>query len=946
MVRIARETQVVDSSLRLYDARRAPWKRRATTPTGILMTKCTSCGEDISGSGRFCANCGAPVGSDPMTTADVQAPSPVPPARGVSAPKPRTSAGSSPSSVTLPSDGRFAAGTVLAGRYRIIALLGAGGMGEVYRADDLTLAQSVAIKFVPAAVDKDPEVVERFHNEIRISRRVSHPNVCRVYDVGEVEGHTFLTMEYVDGEDLASLLRRIGRLPGDKALEIARQLCAGLAAAHQEGVLHRDLKPANIMLDGRGRAVMTDFGLANLAGRIEGYDIRSGTPAYMAPEQLEGREVTVRSDIYSLGLVLYEVFTGKRAFAAEGAKPGLKQRDPKSLTSPSTLVKDLDPAVERVIMRCLESDPANRPPGALAVAAALPGGDPLAAALAAGETPSPQMVAAAGESTGLSPTLAVASLAAVLIGLAVVFWIGLTVSGLQLMNGVLPPYALDLKAREILDSLGYTTPAVDHSSLYYYNTLFTDYVHKHAKPRPDWPKVLRERPQVLVYSYRESPIYLDPHRFNILLTPGVVTFDDPPPTESGMINLILDAQGRLSYLQAIPQEYEPNPPPSHPVDWKPLFAAAGLDSAQFQKAEPEWLSLAAFDERAAWTGTWPGTDYPLRVEASAWRGRPVYFQLMGPWNTPDRSGHEPVNSSRHASQIIGVIFALIVMTAGGLLVRRNVAKSKSDFRGALRLAQAVFLLNMALWVSEAHFVPTLATFGQFVLALSGSIFVGAAVWTLYVALEPYVRRHWPHAIISWSRLLAGKWRDPLVGRDLLWGVLLGVIWALLISMSFLALKHQGATPQLARANLLMGNREVAGSWLLNLIACIEGTLEFFFILFLLRVVLRNRWVALACFIALFTLQGSLQNDHPQIIWPFWLTLYTLAAGALARFGLIVLATAIFTANALLNLPYSLDLSRWYTPHLVAILLGFVAIAAWGFYNSLAGQKLWKDDLFE
>ena len=163
-------------------------------------------------------------------------------------------------------------------------------------------------------------MLERFRNEVRIARRVSHPNVCRVYDVGEVEGQTFFTMEYVDGEDLASLLRRIGRLPPDKALDIARQLCAGLAAAHAKGVLHRDLKPANIMLDGRGQVVITDFGLAGVADDIRGPEVRSGTPAYMAPEQLAGKEVTTRSDIYALGLVLYEVFTGKRAFAESAAK--------------------------------------------------------------------------------------------------------------------------------------------------------------------------------------------------------------------------------------------------------------------------------------------------------------------------------------------------------------------------------------------------------------------------------------------------------------------------------------------------------------------------------------------------------------------------------------------------------------------------------------------------
>ena len=146
---------------------------------------------------------------------------------------------------------------------------------------------------------------------------MSHPNVCRVYDVGEIDGHYFLSMEYVDGEDLGSLLRRIGRLPSDKALEIARKLCAGLAAAHEKGVLHRDLKPGNIMLDGRGQVLLTDFGLAGLASQLAGAEVRNGTPAYMAPEQLTGKEVTVKSDIYSLGLVLYEIFTGKRPFGAD-----------------------------------------------------------------------------------------------------------------------------------------------------------------------------------------------------------------------------------------------------------------------------------------------------------------------------------------------------------------------------------------------------------------------------------------------------------------------------------------------------------------------------------------------------------------------------------------------------------------------------------------------------
>ncbi|HKB38740.1 MAG TPA: serine/threonine-protein kinase, partial [Gemmataceae bacterium] len=169
-----------------------------------------------------------------------------------------------------PSATRFAPGELLAGRYRVVAPLGRGGMGEVYRVDDLALGQPVALKFLPPHLASEPDRLDRFRKEVATARAVSHPNVCRVYDLGEHAGQLFLAMEYIDGEDLASLLRRVGRLPEEKGVEIARQLCLALAAVHEQGLLHRDLKPHNVMLDGRGKVRLTDFGLAAAAEDISG----------------------------------------------------------------------------------------------------------------------------------------------------------------------------------------------------------------------------------------------------------------------------------------------------------------------------------------------------------------------------------------------------------------------------------------------------------------------------------------------------------------------------------------------------------------------------------------------------------------------------------------------------------------------------------------------------
>jgi len=488
---------------------------------------CSSCSAEISSTARFCSSCGAPIDFnsgatfvDDQVTGEGETIAPPTPRRPPSHPptplhrsaRPPSSSPASPSSSDSIGGGRFTPGQIIAGRYRVVALAGRGGMGEVYRAEDLKLSQIVAIKFLPASLSKDAGALARFHSEVRIARQVSHPNVCRVFDIGDADGVPFLTMEYVDGEDLASLVRRIGRLSSDKAIEIARQVCAGLAAAHDRGVIHRDLKPANLMLDSTGKIRITDFGLAAIAASLDATDVKAGTPAYMAPEQLEGKEVTARSDLYSLGLVLYEILTGKRAFNATTLPELMKQRESSVPVSPSTLVRDLDPLVERVILRCLEKDPAQRPASALQVAAALPGGDPLAAALAAGETPSPEMVAAAGATEGMRPRLAIALLAITTLALLALLFMA---DRYKLHNRVPldnPPEVLAARAREIVRRLGYAEPYADEAYSFRMEMDFLNHTQQHQKTPDRWRLLETGRPASIVFWYRQSPRLMRPQR--------------------------------------------------------------------------------------------------------------------------------------------------------------------------------------------------------------------------------------------------------------------------------------------------------------------------------------------------------------------------------------------------------------------------------------------------
>lgn len=839
------------------------------------------------------------------------------------------------SSTSSVDEGRFLPGTVVAGRYRIAGLLGRGGMGEVYRATDLTLGQAVALKFLPETTAADERALARFYNEVRIARQVTHPNVCRVYDVGVAEGLHYISMEFVDGEDLGSLLRRIGRLPVDKAVETARKLCAGLSAAHEKGVLHRDLKPANVMIDGRGQVIIMDFGLAGLAEQLQG-DVRSGTPAYMSPEQLAGTEVTVKSDVYALGLLLYEIFTGKRAFEASSLMELMHMQERAAPASMTSVARDLDPAAERVIMRCLQPDPRQRPSSALAVAAGLPGGDPLAAALAAGETPSPELVAAAGETDGLEPKVAVAWLAAALVLVATGMIVNPRISITSQLNLENSPDALTRDARAHLRNFGYTAKPADSAWGLDYADGYKKYTTQHPKEAAArWRNPAAGQPPLIQFWYRESPRPMAAaYQFS-----AVVDYNDPPFEHSGMLRLETDPDGKLIAFEAVPPQVEKPAPPVPPFDWNKLFQAAGLDVAAFQTAEPTWTPLANWDTRAAWTGSDLATGAKLRIEAAAWRGRPVFFRIIGPWTVPDRMTQAGNNTG---NQIPILVILFIAVIAACVLGWHNFRAGKADRQGATRLALIFFASQTSYNLLAMHHTATLREATGFWTIIGTAMANAVLNWVFYVALEPWVRRKWPHTIVSWTRFTSKGPSDALVGRDLLYGIGFAALFSL-GSAASAALQGNNRQPVFPPLNALEGVRAEIAGVIRAVPDAIFSALLFFFILFLLRLVLRKDWIAGAAFVLIITFAATNATTAPWVAHLLNAAAFSIFAFALLRFGLLC-AIVTLTASQILDLGYPLDFSAWYAGMAVMPFVMIALLAVYGFRVSLGGRKLLKREL--
>ena len=842
-----------------------------------------------------------------------------------------TSTSRSIHTTSIPDEGRFIPGTLIAGRYRVIGLLGRGGMGEVYRATDLTLAQSVALKFLPENAASNERLLERFHNEVRVARQVSHPNVCRVYDIGEADGVPFISMEYVDGEDLASLLQRIGRLPSDKALEIARKVCAGVGAAHERGIIHRDLKPHNIMLNRRGEVVVMDFGLAAVADELRGAEVRDGTPAYMAPEQLRGDSATAKSDIYALGLIIYELFTGKRAFEANSMQELMRMQENSRPLSVTTVAADADPAVEKVILRCLHTDPAQRPPTALSVAAALPGGDPLAAALAAGETPSPELVAASGKTEGFPLKYAVPLLIFNLLGVLAVPFIAQINQMLTVAPLPHPMPVLEQKAREHAESFGYTAPPADRIAWWEFDGSMTSHFRKAPGPK-DWKTILNARnPYQAVY--RQSPRYLlsDPD--------GSITLDRPPMTIPDMVAVVVDSRGRLARFEAVPPREDPAPPAPVPApaafDPAPVFRAAGLDINTFQEITPKYVPRQPFDFRKEWTGPYPGLhDTKVNVTVAAYAGKLVTFYMRWPWTQLPAATQKPMTRSERISTLFELLFVGVGLFCVIFFARRNMKRSRGDRSGATRLALAAFLAFVTSWIFRHHMVPRSEVMGYAFVDFSLAFAICALIWLAYMALEPMVRARWPHSLITWNRVLAGNIRDARVGSHILIGVAVGVTLFLVFMLRSHWEQQSGGPPDGPDVGMLMGASRVAGNLLSVVFGGIQTSIIIFFVLCGLRALVRSDWAASLLSAALFSFQdGVLQSDHIWIDFPLYILVFGSFAMVLLRMGLVPSIIGILVINSLSRTPIGSSFLAWYNGTGAFVLVLVAAMAIYGFWSS-------------
>ncbi len=855
----------------------------------------------------------------------------------------------------------FAPGTILAERYRIVALLGRGGMGHVYRAEDMKLGQTVALKFLPPALTDNPRYLEIMLSEVRLARQVSSPYVCRVHDVVEADGLRFLTMEYVDGENLAGLLKRIGRLPPDRGQEIAWQVCEGLAAAHAMGVLHRDLKPANLMIDGQGRPKITDFGLALETRDAATKSEVAGTPGYIAPEVAQGKAVSVQSDLYGLGAILYEIYTGHRAVddglgkSAHGtasARTGTVGAGPPktgvSSRGSGSFPRDVPKPVQQAILQCLEADPAKRPRSAKEVAAAFPTQDALAMAEAAGETPSPEMIAAAGSDEPLALWKAWGLLLVLFASIAGLPYAAPRILSPVISPFVVPPGQFESLARTMVQQLGYTTPPADAYSYFIENQhLIADHLRRIDRGVRT-PGDSDYGPGVKYAGGYEQGLYLFQYRERAdgLLSANDpwsnLSWNDPAIDEPGMINLEMDSRGHLTNFLAVPPKEADTQAGGQEPDWRAAFAAAGLDASKMQVVAPTVVPVVASDWRREWQGKLAG--YPavtVRVAVTGYEGKLTSFRVIAPWDEPGSSGKALLTrwlviwtALTGAGSFVVVFFAI-----------RNIRRGRADLSGALRLGLTIFGLVLIAHLLGMRWQPDIEIMSGRILAFVGQALVAVVICGgAYLAIEPYLRRKMPRLLVGWMQLLKGQWQSPRMGRDILVGLALAAMEIPFGTLFIAWNEHIKSGINFPVTGLGLNAMYQPMFWLSTLLGslCFAIFLALFVlsVYFMLRSIFRVNWLASLALLVFFFFFGGGPPHFAQLSFIVLnLSIAVLETVCVLRFGLLAMVAFTVYTQVFLSAPITFDFSQWFTPAAMANLAVVLGIAGYGFWIAIGEQRM-------
>jgi serine/threonine-protein kinase len=557
--------------------------------------------------------------------------------------------------------------------------------------------------------------------------------------------------------------------------------------------------------------------------------------------------------------------------------------------------------------------------------------------MAAGETPSPRIVAAAGSEGSLRPAVAWSILGAIAVMLLLILLRVRSGQAMQSWGLRTPPEVQRVRATELLRRFGLPEQPfriAGFEEKFQYHA----WVYVNDRSPKKWERFHRGIPRVSFW-LREDPLPLIDTRPQAANPRPERTY---PPQDANASAIEIDLRGRLFSLKSIASEsWKPRR-----LDWNELLEAAGLERAGLVQTEPRAVPALAADARAAWTGKHPDDGTPIRVEAAAWRGAPVFFQITGPWDEKDVTGQVPFLGGGFGRFITVLSFSAIAF--GVVLAWRNLRLRRGDRQAAVRIGAAIFVLDVVAILIVAEHEPVVNhEIDLFVTCLAQAGLWAALFALLYIAVEPYVRRRWPDRLISWARLVAGKWRDPMIGRDISIGIAAGLLHATIAAYTDVLgalVSGEGAEPPTGRFHLLDTPAATFSHFLEGISSGIILALILMTVLMLLSIVLRRRGLAIAGFFAIMLFGYTFASTEPWAMVSFALIsgLFTLVV---ARFGMLSIAAMQIAFHVVFFAPLP-DAFAWYTARGLTTVVLLFACAIWAFFTSLGGQRAFAANMLD